>query len=113
MLKKHKRAIRDSQKDGSGQLFTTWFETTSTRTISAPPKLHSKCRLQRGDLFLHKHPEALQIWMRTSDDVWLKIEVGYEREDGRQLNITPKLQVPSWVGGDWGARRISASKSIE
>ena len=77
----------------------------------------------RGDLFLHKHGDdgVPQLWLRSGDgdagdddddDYWESVKVGYIREDGRKLTITPIGGHPSWVGGDWGSRRVAACESI-
>lgn len=91
--------------------YTWWFKTTSENPISVPPLLHPSCGLQRGDLFYHKHATGWQFWLRQVDeiankDVWEHIDVGYIREDGRKLTVTQTLQVPSWVGDDWGTKKV-------
>lgn len=98
-------------------MFTYWFETSSSKPIDSPPLLHRTCRLEVGDLFLHRSPGSVQIWLRMGDeeddeeDEWEEIEEGYERSvDGRRLTLTPTRQMPSWVGGDWGSRRVAARK---
>lgn len=107
------RAIRDTAKDDR-PLSTEWFETEAQQPIVSPPRLHSSCNVKLGDLFLHYHGSETQIWLRISgshgDDCWVPIDIGHVREDGRRLTLTPKMQVPSWVGKSWGSKRMSASE---
>lgn len=115
----HSRVIRDSGKDGSPKQYTEWFETQSDTAILVPPKLHKQSGVEAGDLFLHRYPGTEQLWLRVLDDdtggdVWKAVDIGYEREDGRKLTITPSTRKPSWVSSAWGARRISAGElSVE
>lgn len=88
---------------------------SSERPLTIPPPLHPTCGVQRGDIFFHTFPGGFQFWFRmrredTGADTWESVELGYVREDGRKLTITRKSKRPSWVGGDWGVRRVSASK---
>lgn len=46
----------------------------------------------------------------TGEEIWKVIDRGYAREDGRRLTITRKKQALSWVGGDWGTRRVTESE---
>ena len=103
--------IRANHRQGpSERHYTSWFDTESSHPISVPPPLHPSCGLQQGDLFLHRTPIEQQLWLRVSDEehgeTWKPVGPGYEREDGRKLTITPKMKIPSWVGRDWGARRV-------
>ncbi|RDX40002.1 hypothetical protein OH76DRAFT_1490657 [Lentinus brumalis] len=116
-LKREKGPIRYNAKHDTtpGLRYTYWFETSGERPILAPPLLHPACGLQRGDLFFHRWADASdpQFWLRQQDDlvgedVWQSVDIGYVREDGRKLTLTDKVQRPSWVGGDWGSKRVSA-----
>ncbi|KAI9057512.1 hypothetical protein FKP32DRAFT_1607208 [Trametes sanguinea] len=116
-LVRQKNPIRGNGKhDASmGRQYTYWFQTESSQPIERPPHLHVSCALRPGDLFWHKTRDQSQFWLRLLDadserEVWKVVEPGYERADGRRLTITPKKQVLSWVGGDWGSRRVSASQ---
>ena len=115
-MKREKQRIRDNGKHDStpGRQYTYWFETTGNGPIPAPPTLHPACSLRRGDLFFHRFPGGPQFWLRQEDengeeDIWKSVDIGYVRGDGRTLTVTEKLQRPSWVGGDWGSKRVSAS----
>ncbi|KAI0355761.1 hypothetical protein OH77DRAFT_1424711 [Trametes cingulata] len=117
-LIRHKNPIRGNGKhDASvGRQYTWWFKTESDQEIAEPPALLPSCGLQRGDLFWHRTPAGSQFWLRvleeaTGEDIWRAIDLGYERVDGRILTITPKKQALSWVGGDWGSRRVSKEPS--
>ncbi len=100
-----------------GRRYTFFFRTESERPILRPPLLHPNCSLVLGDLFWHKPAVGDdQIWLRVADEAtqqakWQAIEFGYVREDedGRHLTLTPSRQALSWVGGDWGTRRVTES----
>ena len=113
-LERKKQVIRDTAKHLDQTLFTTWFETQSDETLIEPPSLHPDCKVTLGDLFLHLHADGAQIWLRVQDNdskpSWKAIDVGYEREDGCHLTLTPKMQVLSWVGKSWGDKCILASE---
>ncbi|KAI0363918.1 hypothetical protein BV20DRAFT_1057658 [Pilatotrama ljubarskyi] len=117
-LVRHRNPIRGNGKhDAShGRQYTWWFKTESEQEIANPPALLPSCGLQCGDLFWNSTPEHSQFWLRvmdetTKEETWQPIELGYERADGRILTITPKKQALSWVGGDWGSRRVSKDRS--
>lgn len=79
----------------------------------APPLLHPNCGVQLGDVFFHKWADRFQLWLwqqddDTGDNIWRSVEIGHEREDGHRLTITAQSQRPSWVGGDWSVKHISA-----
>ncbi|KAH9853716.1 hypothetical protein C2E23DRAFT_884388 [Lenzites betulinus] len=116
-LKRNKNTIRGNDKHDTslGRLYTWWFETISDYRITAPPPLHTSCGLQRGDVFWHKSPGYHQFWLRVWDETqeeegWQAIPLGHQRADGRLLTITPKEGRLSWVGGDWGSRRVTTKK---
>ena len=100
----------------SERLRTWYFETKSDARLDAPPSLDPGCGVELGDLFLHWYDDDnVQVWLRTlpeddDEEEWEEISVGYIRDDGRQFIITPTNKYPSWVGGDWGSRRVAASE---
>ena len=90
---------------------------TGEHPLSAPPILHPSCGLQRGDLFFYEHPGSKQFWLREQgepdgEDIWTSVDIGHIRGDGRKLTVTDKRERPSWVGGDWGSKRVSASEFL-
>ncbi|OJT07708.1 hypothetical protein TRAPUB_1398 [Trametes pubescens] len=118
-LKRNKNPIRWNDKHDAvrGRQYTWWFETESKTSIARPPPIHPSCGLREGDLFWHKTAGSSQFWLRildedTATEIWQPIELGYPRVDGRCLTITPTKAVPSWVGGDWGSRRVSSGQTF-
>ena len=114
-LTRKRRKIRENGKHDRGthhgEQYTYWFETAGTDRLAGPPLIHHSCGLKRGDIFFHKLPDGWQLWLRNGDesaveDVWTEVDIGYIREDGRKLTVTPTIQAPSWVGGDWGTKKV-------
>ncbi|KAJ8456370.1 hypothetical protein ONZ51_g12168 [Trametes cubensis] len=97
---------------------TAFFSSSGPRLLSSPPVLRNQDDVKMGDVFCHKTADSIQLWLRSYEGgncVWRKVDIGYERNDGRRLSITKKLQNPSWVGTEWCGKRISAhdiSKSV-
>lgn len=58
-----------------------------------------------GDIFRHvnteSHPPTFQLWLRVlgddGDEIWEEIKIGYQRADGKVLNLTEQKHEPSWV----------------
>lgn len=116
-LKRNKNVIRGNDKHDivKRRQYTWWFETTSESSIAYPPAVHPSCGLREGDLFWHQYAGGFQFWLRvldghTTTETWQPIKLGDSRADGRRLTITPTKKVLSWVGGDWGNRRVSVSE---
>ena len=115
-LKRHRQSLRKNDKHDTfleGSKHAWWFKTAGNNPIHAPPLLHPSCKLQVGDIFYHQNSVKPQFWIRDRDEgseegCWRSIDLGYEREDGRKLTLTEKYRDPSWVGGDWGIKRVAA-----
>ncbi|KAI0652980.1 hypothetical protein C8Q70DRAFT_1059737 [Cubamyces menziesii] len=90
---------------------TAFFSSSGPRLLSSPPVLRNQDDVKMGDVFCHKTADSIQLWLRSYEGgncVWRKVDIGYERNDGRRLSITKKLQNPSWVGTEWCGKHISA-----
>ncbi|KAI0089956.1 hypothetical protein BDY19DRAFT_992898 [Irpex rosettiformis] len=88
-----------------------WFESSSMEPIPSPPDLSSRPDLQLGDIFYHKCPSGPQLWIwkcQSGSSVarWHPVSVGYEREDGKKLHLTPINERPQWISSDWHARQM-------
>jgi hypothetical protein len=44
--------------------------------------------------------------------MWVSIDVGYQREDGKRLHLTASKKQPSWVSERW-CKRMSKVKSAK
>ncbi|KAI0709953.1 hypothetical protein C8Q76DRAFT_798724 [Earliella scabrosa] len=84
-------------------IFTFWFETRGTVSVSHPPDF-VRDELMIGDLFYHRNtasPKMSQLWVWIDDSrigpYWKPVKVGYRREDGRRLLLSEKRKNPSWL----------------
>ncbi|KAI9057620.1 hypothetical protein FKP32DRAFT_1681302 [Trametes sanguinea] len=85
--------------------YTAWFETTSNEPRIAPLDLTGRSDFLLGDLFWHKSPRGVQLWIWTEaagkGKHWEPILLGQTREsDGRKLTLSP-TDKPSWVTDAW------------
>ncbi|KAI0646433.1 hypothetical protein C8Q79DRAFT_926398 [Trametes meyenii] len=70
--------------------------------------------VQIGDVFHHSDGNKHELWVREDGregPYWRAVKLGYQRDDGLYLSLTPKNKEPSWVGNEWFSKRISAQGS--
>ena len=81
--------------------------------IDAPPDMARDADLALGDLFYYVMRDGTyQLWLwcvgSNGQPWWKPVYVGYQREDGKWLLVTPQLKVPGWVTWDRFARVFDA-----
>ena len=89
------------------QVVTLFYrqEELGQEPLDAPPDLSHDPELSLGDLFYHAMQDgSFQLWLwcigTDGQPRWKQVYVGYQREDGRWLLVTPQLKVPGWVSWD-------------
>ncbi|KAI1783096.1 hypothetical protein LXA43DRAFT_1067979 [Ganoderma leucocontextum] len=89
------------------QVVTSFYQPDEVgdEPIEAPPDLTRDPELTLGDLFYYvKRDGTYKLWLwcigHDGQPWWKPVYVGYQREDGRWLLITPHLKVPGWVTWD-------------
>ncbi|KAI0742324.1 hypothetical protein C8Q80DRAFT_1273016 [Daedaleopsis nitida] len=107
--------IRDSRVTSTTEpdVLTHFWESFSLIPLRQPPDLSSHPDLVFGDVYCNivkGNVPTVQLWHWTreagSDGVWQKVKEGYQREDGRQLSITPTRHQPSWVSQEWYRKQL-------
>ncbi|KAL1941593.1 hypothetical protein VTO73DRAFT_7032 [Trametes versicolor] len=113
-----------SSDDDSGHTFalpyikrqprpTPWFGSEGTARIVQPPILRNQHDVRIGDIFYHKTPTSVQLWLRKGSEdghTWQAVPIGHRRLDDRCLSLTEKKLEPSWVCSEWCGKRITALK---
>ena len=79
-------------------------EVIGTRLIDCPPDLSGDRNLAVGDIFIYWTASQYRLWIYRSGGYWERVEMGYEREDGRVLIVTPQKREPSWVSREYYER---------
>ena len=112
-----KRTVRGEQ-----DVIVWWWETRSIEAISHPPDISHRRELKEGDLFLHRHGdltahrygEKIHMWLWAAEDGgplrWVRVRVGYMRDDGRRLSLTEVKKWPSWLEPEWYLTRRAQGK---
>ncbi|KAJ8457605.1 hypothetical protein ONZ51_g11427 [Trametes cubensis] len=93
---------------------TAWFGSEGMYKISYPPTLRNQHDVRVGDVFRHKTPNSIQLWLRETTEGgarWRAVRIGLRRSDGRYLSVTEKKYEPSWVCSEWCNKRICALKN--
>lgn len=100
--------IQRDERRCAADVMVYWWETSSDQPIACPLDLSHRKELQVGDIFLHRSPRKLQLWLWLAEGgglpVWKPVHVGYRRTDGRTLTLTEVHQKPSWLDPDWFAK---------
>ncbi|KAI0648746.1 hypothetical protein C8Q79DRAFT_1007321 [Trametes meyenii] len=104
---------KSSNRKGKSQQerpYTAWFESAGDEPRVSPPNLTTRPDLELGDIFYHKSPVGIQLWVlyEVPDEgkQWKPVLLGHLREaDGRRLGLTPSSK-PSWCTEAW-YRKIS------
>ena len=93
---------------------TYWWTTESDAPIVEPPDLRIRSEFQIGDLFMHRSPGKVQLWLSEQDSSgaphWKRVYIGYEREDGRRLSFTEVKKELSWLEPHWFLTRRKQSE---
>ena len=91
---------------------TAWFQTRSEDSVASPPAAVTGHRdLQDGDIYMHKMPNSLQLWLWElpvdgTSGCWKSITRCHQRMDGHCLHLTQKLHKPSWTSSEWALCKL-------
>ncbi|KAI0665419.1 hypothetical protein C8Q78DRAFT_1083987 [Trametes maxima] len=99
---------KSSNRKGKSQQerpYTAWFESAGDEPRVSPPNLTARPDLELGDIFYHKSPVGIQLWVlyEVPDEgkQWKPVLLGHLREaDSRRLGLTPSSK-PSWCTEAW------------
>lgn len=102
----------DEEKAQGKRYVTTWFYSSASYSLAAPPPCMSQHPLlQLGDLFFHCTPKSSepQIWWWIEGNdrqrSWKRVSKGQLRpDDQRRLSISTNkdgTSRPSWVSNTW------------
>ncbi|KAI0648770.1 hypothetical protein C8Q79DRAFT_1007362 [Trametes meyenii] len=94
--------------------YTAWFESSGDEPRASPPDLTTRPDLELGDIFYHKSPVGVQLWVLlvvpNEGRRWKPVLLGHLREgDSRRLGLTPSGK-PLWCTEAW-YRKISKEPS--
>ena len=91
-------------------IMTYWWATASETPIAEPPPdLRIRAEFNYGDLFMHRSPGKVQLWLSEQDQNgalhWKRVYIGYERADGRRLAFTEVKKELTWLEPQWFSKR--------
>ncbi|CDO74269.1 hypothetical protein BN946_scf184646.g3 [Trametes cinnabarina] len=95
--------------------YTAWFPSTSTEPLVSPPDLTSHDELRLGDIFWHKSPKGVQMWIWTETSekgqFWKPVLLGHVRENDKRRLILTATDRPSWISDGWYRKNMHKKSS--
>ena len=95
-------------------IMTYWWATASEASIAEPPDLSVRSEFAFGDLFMHRSPAKVQLWLSQQGPngalLWKRVYIGYERADGRRLAFTEIKKELTWLEPQWFSKRRKQSE---
>ncbi|KAI9063731.1 hypothetical protein FKP32DRAFT_1676218 [Trametes sanguinea] len=94
---------------------TIWFESSGRKLLSAPLPVRTP---RFGDLYVHSTPDAKQMWLRTAEQEWMKIDLYHPHPwlPGYKIHFIANGE-PRWVTQDslrtYQTRREKRRRELE